>query len=874
MLSLPALLRVSLVAFVVLLIGCGGDPVFFADDEVDVDGDGVLPRDGDCDDRSASIYTGHPETCDGIDNDCDGLVDGADDDLGDADGDGSDVCVDCDDNDATRSPLLTEVCDGVDNDCDGALPPGEVDEDGDGVYLCAGDCNDQDDEVAPGLPELCDGQDSDCDGLSEDVDPDVSDLDGDLIRACDDCDDGNPAVFPGAAELCDGIDNSCSGDIPVDEVDADLDGFKPCEGDCDDSSALIYPDAVELCNGIDDSCTGTLSAPELDSDGDGQSPCEGDCDDTVATTHGGAPELCNGIDDDCQGELAPQEVDGDGDGQSPCAGDCDDSLASIHGGATELCNGIDDDCLDGVPAGEADDDGDGSRLCAGDCDDGAATVFPGAAESCNGIDDDCSGDLPADEVDADLDGVRVCGGDCDDSNVSVFPGAPEVCNGIDDDCSNGVPQNEQDGDADGISACSGDCDDADPLRSPGIAETCSGIDDDCDTLVDEADPDIPNVDADSAPLCSDCDDNDPAVAPGLPELCGDNLDNDCDGLIDEPSPTIGLAALATGRVNGALDRWSVNPLGGIGPPVVHGSALGARSLAVASVDIDGDGVLELIRQELGASAGLADRIGPLCDGTLAELPLLGVVLPGDQRLMGAADIDADGDVDLFSVQFSGALLGEVRSHLNDGTGGFSSPSPTLVLVAPSISTHWSVGRTPVDHTGDGFADLVECGWTPGSNSFCMLHPGQADGSFLSGSTVLVLGAPVETVVQGDFDGDGDGDLLVGLSDSADSGQLYYVEGLGNGTFSLPSESIDVNLVVEESEAGGAAGRGVAVPMDIDGDENLDLVLLWDTGINSSQRGLATAIGNGSGGFALGPILAFVTESPDPLSRDWIAVPLP
>jgi hypothetical protein len=284
--------------------------------------------------------------------------------------------------------------------------------------------------------------------------------------------------------------------------------------------------------------------------------------------------------------------------------------------------------------------------------------------------------------------------------------------------------------------------------------------------------------------------------------------------------------------------------------------------------------LELIRQELGASAGSADRIGTLCDGTLAESSLPGVVLPGDQRLMGASDIDADGDVDLFSVQFSGALVGEVHSHLNDGSGVFSSVAATLVLVAPSISTHWSIGRTPVDHTGDGLADLVECGWTPGSNSFCILHPGQADGSFASGATVVVLGAPVEAVVQGDFNGDGDGDLLLGLSALADSGQLYYVEGQGNGTFNLPTDSVDVNIAVEESEAAGSAGRGLAVPMNIDGDDHLDLVLLWDTGNASSQRGLATAIGNGSGGFTLGPILAFVTESPDPLSRDWIAAPLP
>ncbi len=194
-------------------------------------------------------------------------------------------------------------------------------------------------------------------------------------------------------------------------------------------------------------------------------------------------------------------------------------------------------------------------------------------------------------------------------------------------------------------------------------------------------------------------------------------------------------------------------------------------------------------------------------------------------------------------------------------------------MSPLTSTYWSLGRTPVDHTGDGIADLVECGWTPGGYSHCLMHPGQGDGTFASGTTIAVLQSPVHSVAQGDFDDDGTGDLLVGMSDVGDPGQLYFLSGLGNGSFALPSDSLDVNTEVEDSLV-AVAGRGLVVPMNIDQDNDLDLVVVWDTGVNSSTRSIATAIGNGSGGFALGPVLSFTSTSPYPQSREWIAVPVP
>lgn len=53
--------------------------------ECDVDGDGVTPFDGDCNDYDADTYPGAEELCDGVDQDCDGLDDRSDTDCTESD---------------------------------------------------------------------------------------------------------------------------------------------------------------------------------------------------------------------------------------------------------------------------------------------------------------------------------------------------------------------------------------------------------------------------------------------------------------------------------------------------------------------------------------------------------------------------------------------------------------------------------------------------------------------------------------------------------------------------------------------------------------------------------------------------------------------
>ena len=273
----------------------------------DLDGDGWLPVEGDCDDSDPAVFPGALDLPDdGVDQDCDGQDATV---PVDADGDGSPAGEDCDDDDRLNAPHLGEYCDGQDNDCDGLVDEG-WDGDGDGVSQCgpdleAGtaddDCDDDDPANFPGNVESCDGQDNDCD---ESVDEEF-DVDGDGVSVCgddgqvgtadDDCDDDDPNVKPGIWDDCDGLDVNCNG--LVDE-------------DCDDGGGgdlYCYADA----DGDGWGGSSTVVTDDWDCSDPGESGVTGDCDDADGDVHPGAIETPgNGVDEDCDGADQVSGCDG------------------------------------------------------------------------------------------------------------------------------------------------------------------------------------------------------------------------------------------------------------------------------------------------------------------------------------------------------------------------------------------------------------------------------------------------------------------------------------------------------------------------------------------------------------------------------------
>ena len=223
--------------------------------------------------------------------------------------------------------------------CEGAQPGGWV--------LQGGDCNDSDPTVHPNADEsACLAADTNCDGYTGN-----GDNDGDGVVACLDCDDGDTERYPGQTEVCDGLENNCDGVTDLDAVDRlqwyvdlDEDGFGDAAtvqvlcnapddadylhvgGDCDDDVAVVNPNMVELCDLFDNDCADGVDESDAfdartwfeDADGDGFGAFTSqlracsqpngyvdnatDCNDNAAAAHPGAVEVCDFVDNDCDGQ--------------------------------------------------------------------------------------------------------------------------------------------------------------------------------------------------------------------------------------------------------------------------------------------------------------------------------------------------------------------------------------------------------------------------------------------------------------------------------------------------------------------------------------------------------------------------------------------
>lgn len=233
------------------------------------------------------------------------------------------------------------------------------------------------------------------------------------------------------------------------------------------------------------------------------------------------------------------------------------------------------------------------------------------------------------------------------------------------------------------------------------------------------------------------------------------------------------------------------------------------------IDVDGDGDLDIFLAEGTASPAprpnllfINDGSGHFSDQTFARLP----PTPANSTEVDAADVDGDGDLDLFV-----ANLGANQLLINDGNGFFSDASATNLPPAdPNFLNDISAEARFADVDGDGDADILvsnENPFDPASGGQNRLLLNDGTGVFTD-ETVGRLPAVIDQTsgfAVGDIDTDGDLDLIV-----VNIGSNRVLLNDGSGFFA------DETAALHPGDPGRSSRKGVLG--DIDGDACLDLVV--------------------------------------------------
>src|SRR6266545_3516021 len=169
------------------------------------------------------------------------------------------------------------------------------------------------------------------------------------------------------------------------------------------------------------------------------------------------------------------------------------------------------------------------------------------------------------------------------------------------------------------------------------------------------------------------------------------------------------------------------------------------------------------------------------------------------------DYDNDGRLDILLTGYSSSLGNIARVYHNDGGGSFTAINAGLPGVYQG-SVAWG------DYDNDGKLDILLSGYSSAYGNIARVYHNDGGGSF-SDVNAGLPGVNNSSVAWGDYDNDGQLDILISgpFSGYAESTRIYHNNG--NGTFT------DINAGLPGVDAGSVAWG------DDDNDGQLDILLI-------------------------------------------------
>jgi hypothetical protein len=225
-------------------------------------------------------------------------------------------------------------------------------------------------------------------------------------------------------------------------------------------------------------------------------------------------------------------------------------------------------------------------------------------------------------------------------------------------------------------------------------------------------------------------------------------------------------------------------------------------------DFDGDGDPDLVL--CGESAGgLITKTYENQRSTLVHRQDLEGIESTGSGCLAWGDYDSDGDLDLAmaGATTSGRIA---RIYENDGDGNLTWDQAQALTGVAGAAAAWG------DYDWDGDQDLVLTGYD-GSQRISILYENDPEGTLSQDTATTLTGLNSGSADWGDWDGDGDLDLVLTGNDGTNRRTIFY-ENDPVGTLTDDGDHGVIGVVLSDADWG-----------DYDADGDLDLAITGETG---------------------------------------------